>query len=428
MKKNRRGYVLISVLVIMLVMLGIAYFLTDTLFSEAAITRNQRSATSAFHLAEAGVQEAIWRIQNDTTARETFLNTTNGQTNFSHDPALLTGGSYEVSIQNTAKAAATITATGFYQMGLKTAQRKIKVSVTKADTPPPYDYDGAVFTGGSTGEEDITLNFINLQVTGTHLVDHDNDPATPEVAQPWGSLISNRDIWYTLSTLNIAKDIIAKRNIRNLFSSVTVGGQIKANDPGTYTMPVIDVSSDNANSYKSKAIAQNQYFTAKAFDDLIHAQHNLTFSGVVYVAGGINIKAKTFSEPPPTVTVNGVLAAEGAIDVGAPMRKGTLTVNHVEGQPSGVITLSKFTAWAYSVININGLVYVGDRFGVDPWFNLDNSTKDIVIKGGVLCRRFDANGVRTIKIDFNQDYINETLQTNPPATPIIETQHWEEEY
>ena len=411
-KDKNKSYVLVSVLVIMSVMLVLTYFLADALFSELAIARNQKAATVAFHLAEAGVQEAVWLIQNDADARYKFLNTEDGKTEFSHDdPALVSGGSYQVVIQNTAKGTATITSTGLFAIGLKTAQRKILVNVTKAITPPPYDYDGAIFTGGSTGEEDITITAAELNITAD------------------GSLISNRDIWFTLSQVNVAKDILAKRNIRNVFSNVTAGGEIRENDPGTYTMPSIDVTSDDPNSYKKRAQAPpNQYYTAKEFDDMMHAQHDLNFDGIVYVAGGINIVAKKWSEPPPTVTVNGVLVAEGSIDVGTPLRRGTLTINHIEGQPSGVITLAKLTAWAYSQINITGLVYVGDRFSFDPWFNLDPSSKDINIKGGILCRRFEGRGLRTINIELDKNLINEPLQPSPPETPIIQFQHWEEEY
>lgn len=403
---KKRGYILISVLVIMMIMLVITYILADALFSELSIARNQKAATTSFHLAESGVQEAVWRIQYETGAKDKFLNSTNGVTTFSHDPALLADGSYSVTITNTAKGAATISAIGYYKFGLKTAQRRIAVNVTKAITPPPYNYDGAIFTGGSTGTEDITLTALTLNITGG------------------GSLISNRDIWYTLSDINVDKDIRAKRNIRNVFSDVTVGpgGQIVENDPGTYTMPTIDVNSAGLNSYKSKAIAQGQYYTTQQFRTLLQNSGNLTLSGIVYVAGTINIDWWR------SLTVNGMLVAEGSIDVGGPARRGDLTINHVSGQPSGVITLSKFTAWAYSRINITGLVYVGDRFSFDPWYSLDPSSKNINITGGVLSRRFEGRGIRTINITFNRDLINEGLQTEPEATPVIQFQHWEEEY
>jgi len=413
--KPHSGYVLISVLVIMVVMLVITYYLADALFSEAAIARNQKGATIAFHLAESGVQEAIWRIRNDTDipgAKDTFLNTTDGKTEFSHDTdALLTGGSYSVIIKNTAKAVATITATGHFSMGLKTAQRRIVVNVTKAVDPPAYDYDGAIFTGGSTGEEDITLTVTTLNVTGG------------------GSLISNRDIWYTLSDINVDKDVIAKRNIRNVLSDVThVLGIISENDPGTYVMPTVDVISEclvNSDSFKCRATTDpaNHYYTAQQFQKLLDDQKSVTLDGIVYVAGNLGITI----EREQSLTVNGVLVAEGSIDVGKPLRAGTLQINHVEGQPSGVITLGKLTCWAYSDVDITGLIYVGDRFSFDPFYGI--GSQDINITGGILARRFEGRGIRTINITLNKDLINEAIPENPTTqAPVIQIQHWEEEY
>jgi len=417
---RKSGFVLISVIVIMAVMAAMMFFFSDALFSEQAIAQNQKSATICFHLAEAGVQEAIWRIQNDATAKNNFLNTTDGLTTFSHD-SIMPSASYEVSIQNKAKGLATVTGIGYFRTGLKRAKRVVTTEVARATTPPPFNYDSAILTGNSTGEEDITLTAIELNITGSHMVDHDNNPLTPQVEKPWGSLISDRDIWFSFSKINVAKDILAKRNLLNIFSNITVGGEIADHVIETYFMPTIDVTSEEPNSYKNLAQAQNQYFDSQEFTKLLKNGPQ-TFNGVVYVAGrsGITIDSNQ------SLTVNGMLVAEGSVDVGKPTKKGTLIINHVDNKPSGVIALNKFNAWAYSTINIEGLVYIGDRFAVDPYYSLNS--KDINIEGGILARRFSGNGLRTINIDFNQDYINQALQPNSNETPVIQVQHWEEEY
>jgi hypothetical protein len=193
-------------------------------------------------------------------------------------------------------------------------------------------------------------------------------------------------------------------------------------------MPKVDVTSDcsvNPSSYKCLAQSPpNHYFTAQEFKQLLQHDQNLTFDGIVYVAGnqGINIDWNQ------SVTVNGMLVSENSIDVGGPMRRGALTINHVEGQPSGVITLAKFTAWANSVINVTGLVYVGDRFSFDPWYNLNPSSQAINLHGGILCRRFEGRGLRVVNIEFDPALINEAIPENPQDTPVIQFQHWEEEY
>lgn len=416
------GYVLISVIVIMTVMVAMMFFFADALFSEYAIAQNQRSATASFHLAEAGIQEAVWRIQHDATTRNTFLNTTNGLTTFSHNNPMA-NASYTVTIQNTAKGAAIITGTGYFDVGIKQAKRVVTTKVTKATTPPPYDYDGAIFTGGSTGEEDITFSNATINITGEELQDHDNNPLTPEVLVPIASLISNRDIWYSDSVINVAKDILAKRSIRNTRSNVNVGGVINDNVSDTYTMPAVDVTSTNPDSYKSMAQAQNQYFTATAFKNLLQTQGSLTYTGIVYIAGsGLTIKNNQ------SLTINGTLVSEGNIEVGKNPTKGTLTINTNGTAPSGIISLAKLLVNDGGVLDVEGMVYLGDRFSFDPYNRNFPQAQTINIEGGILSRRTEGNGPRILNIKLNKDLINQALDPNPNETPIIQVQHWEEEY
>lgn len=423
-RKNRKnGYVLISVIVIMAVMVAMMFLFSDALFSEQAISSNQKSATICFHLAEAGIQEAVWRIQNDSTTRNTFLNTTSGLTTFSHNTNLMANASYTVAIQNTAKGAATITGTGYYQVGIKQAKRVVTTKVTKATTPPPYDYDGAIFTGGSTGEEDITFSNATVNITGEELQDHDNDPLTPEIMVPIASLISNRDIWYTDSIINVAKDILAKRDIRKVSSSVTAGGLVQENVSETYTMPAVDVTSTDPNSYKSLAQAENHYFTSNAFKTLLQNAGNLTYTGIVYVAGaGFTIDSNQ------TLTINGILITEGNIDIGKNNSPGSLIINTNGNDPSGIISLSKLNVNGTGVLDVEGMIYLGDRFQFDPYDNAVPQAQTINIEGGVLTRRIDGNGPRILNIELNKELINQALDPNPDETPVIQVQHWEEEY
>lgn len=417
----KKGYILITVLVIIMVMLAISYYLADALFSETAIARNQKSATSAFHLAEGGVSEAIWRIQNNSATKNTFLNTTGGVTNFNHNPALLSGGSYTVEIRNIAKAAAVVTSTGYFQMGLKTAQRKITVNVTKANTPPPYDYDGAIFTGGATGNEDITIDGLNLTITGTIMVEQ-IDPITgliTMVEQPAGSLLSSRNIEFFDSSANIIKDIKANNNITIRDSTVTQGGVRQENANSVLNMPNFDSA-----AYRTIALGQNQVFanTAAVFAN----SDSPTYSGVVYVDSSLTINDGR------SLTVNGLLITPDTITVGAESRSGTLTINHTEGQPAGAVALHEFVVKPKGVLTVNGILYVGDRFYAEKWDHNLAASRNIIINGGLLCRRIFSNGLengskRNLTIDFKKDWINEALG-NPNETPVIITQHWEEEY
>lgn len=396
MRKNQnKGYVLISVVVIIMVLVAMMYFFSDALFSELTITRNQKSATEGFHLAEAGVQEAVWRIQNDTTTRNTFLNTTNGLTTFTHPTAFLSGGSYNVSIQNTDKAVATITATGYLQVGLKTAQRKITTNVYQATADGPYTENGALFVGGPNSGN-IYLH--NLTVT----YGAGYDPASIE---------SGGNINIGNANISLSKDLLANKTITSKNSTISLpppvppldpGGIQQSNYPGAFNLPTV-----STDLYKTQAQAQGQYYTSAQFATLIKTK--TTFNGVVYVGGtgGVTVKNKN-------LTINGVLVSEGSVDI----TNANIDINHSPG-PSGLITLGNFSS-TNANINIEGLLYVGIAASASVNCN-------ITITGAILAHDFSANNI-TLKLNFKKDWVNETIQGGSNNPPVIKMQHWEEEY
>ena len=194
--KKKNGYVTITVLILMMVLMGVTYLYSDAVFSELAIARNNKSAQAAFSLAEAGVQEAVWKVQYDETARDTFMNTTNGTTSFSHDPALLTRGAYDVTIQNTAKGVANVNVVGKYTIGTsRVARREINVMIAQAPPDPSYPYDGGILGGGGAGQSiaDIDFRFALVKIYN-------------------GSILSNRDInakfWASVDAVSVTVFVI----------------------------------------------------------------------------------------------------------------------------------------------------------------------------------------------------------------------------
>lgn len=410
--KKERGYILISVLVIMMIMLIITYFLADALFSEVSIARNQKAATVAFNLAEAGISEAIWRIQYDPTARNEFLNSQNGQTIIPLK-SLLPGGTYSVVIINTAPGAATITSSGYFVIGLKQAQRVITVNVIKATLPPPYSVNGALFVGGPN-PGDLYIN--NTPIT----YDPGYDPASLVAGgnlyigntsiNMSDSYLVNKQITFQNATITAGANIYAGLDIISKNSQVTYGGQMLPNYTlPEYNLPAVDITADcsiDANSYKCLAQNQNQYYTAAEFNELIN--HTTTLNGIIYVAaGGVTLKNNQ------TLTVNGILVSEGMIY----LDNSALTINHTSG-PAGLITLTNISV-NNAVVKIDGLVYIGTSAAA-------SNNANITVNGAILAHEFTANNI-FLKLNFKPDWVNESIQpgTNPP---VIQFQHWEEEY
>lgn len=412
-QKSEKGYILISVLVIMMIMLVITFFLADALFSELSIANNQRSATVAFNLAEAGVSLAIWEVQYDPNVRDNFLNSESGRT-WIPPKTILTNGTFTVNIQNTAKGAATITSSGYYQMGLKQAQRVISVNIIKATVPPPYTLDGALFVGGPN-PGDIYIN--NTPVT----YDPGYDPASLMAGgnlyvgntslSMSDSFLANKTITFQNATITAGNNIFAGQSITTKNSVVAYGGSLQQNySLPAYNLPAVDITSDcsvDVNSYKCLAQNQNQYYTSTQFAELLKT-NNTTLNGIIYVAaGGISLKSGQ------NLNVNGVLVSEGMVY----LDNATLNINHTDG-PSGLITLTSYSV-NNATIKIDGLVYVGTDATA-------SNNAHIIINGAILAHSFSANNI-TLKLNFRPDWVNETLQPGIDS-PIIQFQHWEEDY
>ena len=394
MRNLQKGYILISVCVVMSVLLIMTYFFADSLFSELSIARNEQSATIAFHLAESGIQEAVWRVENDSTTRNTFLDTTNGVTNFNHANGLLNGGSYNVSIQNTAKGAAEITSTAYYQIGTKQAQRKITLKVNQSNTTYTYPYDAGLLVGGAT-PGNIDLHNMTLALNSSP------DP---------NNMITTGNVSIGNASATVSQNIIANGAVSTNNSVVTTGGTTQQYSTNIYTIPGVDLTSSDPGSYKSLATAQNQYYTSSQFATLIKNQ--TSFNGVVYVAGtgGVTIKNKN-------ITINGALVSEGTINI----NNANLTINHTSG-PSGLITLQNLN-FNNAAINIAGLVYAGVQGAASNNVVLN-------VTGAVLANSFSGNNC-AVTINFNKSLVNEALAgggTNNTTGTIIEMKHWEEEY
>lgn len=390
-RNEKKGYILISVLVIMMVLLSITYYLADVLFSENAIASNQKGATVAFYLSEAGISDAVWQIQNNPTTQNTFLNTSNGQT-IIPEKTLLSKGTYNVTIQNTDKGSATITSIGLYKMGLKTAQRKVTLNVVQSGTASAYSYDDAILVGGPN-PGNIYLNNMTLSY------DSGYDPA---------SIASAGNIEIGNANISVNQDILSNQSITVKNSTVNQGGTQQQNYPTPFITPGVDINSSNAASYKSQAIAQGHYYTSAQFSTLLNSQ--TTFNGIIYVAGsgGVTIKNKN-------VTFNGALVSEGSVTI----NNANVNIFHNPG-PSGLLTLGSLNVNNANV-HIEGLTYTGVLAAA-------SNNADITVIGAIIAHDFSGNNCN-IKLNFKKDWVNETLNGGGNyGTPVIRFNHWEEEY
>ncbi len=405
-KKNKlRGFVLLVTFFVILLLLFIGVYFLTLMLTESRIAQSQASSIQAYYLAEAGINDALWKLKNDSTWTNNFESDPAWQATLSRSGELFIDGSYQVQIQNSDLANAGITSTSalMTQSG-NNAQRVVKISAFKALNPSPIG-DAAIFS-------DENMSFWGTQASiGGSAGGID------------GSLFTNNNIQLdffsdiTVENKASAVEQIDVEPLSNLTANI-LESQNYPPAPAIIEMPMLDFDSADPNSYLNRA---DNIYTSNQFAELIRDNPNLVISGITYVTGDVFIKRGQ------NLTVNGVLAADGNIKIGIsvfpPSGSAQLTVNNTSGDPSGIFTKQKLQTGIWAThININGLVYAYDRI------QLTNVDQLFSVTGGIITHKFDASSL-WVNVNFthNDDIVREALGI-PLFSPIINIDHWEEEY
>ncbi len=445
-KKMEKGSLLIlSILVLGVLMLLGAYFLTFTL-TEARISESQKIATQTYYLAEAGVNEAIWKLKNDPSWSSNFITAPicgNWEDNFERDSALFSNGSYEVSVKNSGCGNRTITVTSTIASAKGNSQRKVEVRVFKAQDNPVSDYN--IFTGGPS--ENMEIKFTDpLNVYGGNIFCNNN------LNVKWSSVVNVDDDKKALVSNNIILSTGAVVNATSCAKNICEAGcEVDECPPANIGMPQIDFDSASSTSYMERAINSDCrsvridgktdcVFTPAEFENLMWASYpvlSLPTSAVAYVTGDANIRAGQ------ELTINGVLVADRDINIGKDncwnnsdppfLRCGYSQLRVYrpglpeDNIPSGFLAKRKIVAGSYFgfgsySLYAEGLIYAGDEF------NFSGVQAPIEIHGGIASRKFNLSSLwNGFDIYLDDDVIVDTF-SETIYSPIITVDHWEEEY
>lgn len=398
-KNNKNGFLLISTMIILSVMIVIVNFYLNGIIQEEKINYILQNETQAYYLAESGVQEAFWKLQNDSDWKQHFEDNQNWQASFNRSSALIPNGSYEVDIANTDRAAAIITATSTIAVYGTNIQRVVQTSVFKALNQLPTN-NIAIFSDG-----DIASLGTRLDVTG-------------------GDIFTNKNITLVFfSDWNILGNASAVNAIDTyLGSELTANNQFDKDHPpvpAQILMPQIDFDSSDQNSLKSLA---DQTYTAGQFSQLLKDSPNTTLNGITYVTGNVHIKNGD------QLTINGALIADGSLSVGNGGEKrgaAILNVNHTIPR-SGIMVKKNIIIGGFATrFTVNGLVYAGSNFRLQ-----DGLERDVVASttGGIIAQSVNFyTAWDSVFLNYNQTYVNDALGT-PLFSPVLLINHWEEEY
>lgn len=430
-KKNKGTILLITFLILGILFLLGSYFLTFTL-SESKISKSQEAGIKTYYLAEAGINEAIWKLKNDADWSSQFISNPGWSANFSRSFA---GGSYIISVQNSDLAQGEIISTAMIDLGGgRTSQRIVKVLVFKA--LGSVTNNCGLFTAGPSGDmnvnsSNITINDGNLfcgnvfNISSSSLTVNDNG-GTGELE---GQVLVNNNLIQSSTTIT-SETVCAKNECAS---------ECEICPAPSADLPSIDFNSSDPNSFKSRAqLAEdlNQcqilcngspcstkcVFTSGQFSTLLSSVPSggtMTInSEITYVMGSINISSKN-------LVVNGILVAENDINASS----SSITVNRPDVQsPSGLISGKKIN-FSSMTMDITGVVYSSDQM------NVSSSSGNIT--GAILGRKFNFSSLSSLNITLDNDIIlyglgymidGELVTPNPAFSPIITIDHWEESY
>ena len=400
-KINTQGFLLISSLFVLTTMIVIVSFYLNAIIQNVKTSKILNTTPQVYYLAEAGIQEAFWKLQNDAAWKNSFETDPNWQATITRADVLAPGGAYAVSVVNNGLADATITATSTLAVASAVVQRVVETSVFKALSEYPINNIGLYANNGA-----YSLGSA-LSVNG-------------------GDIFSNDDIdlvffsnWNVTGEARSIDEILVQ--FGSTLSASAIHDSTRPPIPPTISMPQIDFDSPAPESFKSRA---NQIYTTGEFRQLMK-NSPVTLNGITYVTGNAHIKKGE------QLTVNGILAADGSIKIGNATSKSgpaIVDINNLSGQPSGLISKSNITIGGYgTTLTVDGLVYAGGNLTIQDGLFQDVT---INIQGGIIAQDshflFSWNN-GAVNITLDQSLINNALGT-PTFSPVLLIRHWEEEY
>lgn len=396
--KSENGVALLITLLIMSLILSLGVYVLNFSSTEAKIAASQVRGGKTYYLAEAGVQEMVWKLKNNTDYKNNFETNPAWTASFTRtDPFGANSGSYTVSIANTSIAHGNIISTGSININGKTSQRIIKTYVYRALGQSGID------TSASYADGNIDISTSNVNYYGGNA--HSNG-----VFNINGS-----------SNINIEEDLEAVGNYnKNWQATVTINGSTYAANyppaPAEITMPAVDFDSSDTLSMKNRASAT---YTPAQFEDLIKNNSSLTLNGIIFVSGKTNINDDI------DLTVNGLLVINADLEIVSNNKIINITVNNATSTPSGIMANGKMKFQNdLGDIYINGVLYSTEELSI---VNI-GAGKDFIINGGTASRKLTiTSSPRIINIIFNNQILIDTLSPTS-FSPVLTVEHWEEEY
>ena len=159
---------------------------------------------------------------------------------------------------------------------------------------------------------------------------------------------------------------------------------------------------------------------------MLSSNQNLTLPGpITYVIGDVKILGGQ------NLIINGALVVEKNFQAGASEcwlgRCGynNITVNYISDQPAGILAKNKINFYSYAGnINVNGLIYANDELSVVNF----PANYAFTVRGGLVGRKITVTGAAGQINGYRQNNILIDTLGATELSPLLDVEHWEEEY
>jgi hypothetical protein len=314
---NKRGVAFLTTIIL----LGIAVIASAALFfmllKDAFTVKRLKASTEAYYLAEAGIEEAIQILWDNSFDTSQFPKVRS-----------MGGGTINIAAPNISKWVSDnillITSTG--TVGGITRTMKIEV---KANIPPSFNY--VVLSNGK-----ILVTQGSIVNCGTSTGVHSNSPAQGGF---FGTCAV--DVVGILYDCYVYGNASAVGKVRERFHGHITG--TKTSDAPSVSLPSFDAAFFDY--YISKASASGDVYTPPSGTQRFTTNLN-PVNGVIYVNGNVRLEGD--------LTINGCIIATGSIDVNF-ITDGTVIQNQFDGFPALMSRGGAIRIW--DPTTLNGLVY-----------------------------------------------------------------------
>lgn len=397
-KVRPKGYALATILILLgVAMFGMAAIITISTI-ESKISRSQSLGMRAYYAAEAGMEDAIWKLNNTPAISSALIagslgTGTTGPYNYDsaeNDPG--TDLQYFVDYRNdTGPGYGIIEVTGQSNIPNTSfvARRKITAKVFQGTITSPTGTNG-LFAGGAmtitNGAANIHIIGGDMYATSSIIANNTHVVVDGAVNSP-GSLTDNGD-------------------------SITSGALYTANNPpaaATIAAPGIDF-----NYYRNN---NDRTYSAAQFQALFNNTSTVNLPGpVTYVSAGLAFGNWARNK---TLNITGMLVVNGNISVNGSVTGFTVNVTDPGSGKSGIFARSNFSM-SNGTWNIDGVVYASGDI-------IFTNTQAVTINGGLISGGgMQINTGLPLSLTYNSTRVAACFGSGSPLN--VEVQHWEEEY